>query len=75
MQRCSRFRANGSLIREVGLKINEAAFDNSTTGVSTGLVERPEGRRLFDKLRAGDVLVVRWVDRLGRNYDDVVETS
>jgi putative DNA-invertase from lambdoid prophage Rac len=25
-------------------------------------------------LRAGDVLVVRWVDRLGRNYDDISET-
>ena len=24
-------------------------------------------------LRAGDVLVVRWVDRLGRNYTDVTE--
>jgi putative DNA-invertase from lambdoid prophage Rac len=29
---------------------------------------------LFDLLRRGDTLVVRWVDRLGRNYDDVVET-
>jgi len=29
---------------------------------------------LFDKLRAGDVLVVRWVDRLGRNYEDVCDT-
>jgi putative DNA-invertase from lambdoid prophage Rac len=45
-----------------------------TSGISTRLVERAEGRRLFDKLRAGDVLVVRWVDRLGRNYDDVCET-
>ena len=25
-------------------------------------------------LRAGDVLVVRWVDRLGRNYEDVCDT-
>jgi hypothetical protein len=25
------------------------------------------GQRLFDKLRAGDTMVVRWVDRLGRN--------
>lgn len=25
-------------------------------------------------LRAGDVLVVRWVDRLGRNYADVTDT-
>jgi putative DNA-invertase from lambdoid prophage Rac len=24
-------------------------------------------------LRAGDVLVVRWIDRLGRNYEDVTE--
>jgi putative DNA-invertase from lambdoid prophage Rac len=41
--------------------------------MATRLVERPEGRRLFDKLRAGDVLVVRWVDRLGRNYEDVCD--
>jgi putative DNA-invertase from lambdoid prophage Rac len=60
--------------KAAGFKITEAVFDNGTSGVSTRLVERTEGRRLFDKLRAGDVLVVRWVDRLGRNYDDVVET-
>jgi putative DNA-invertase from lambdoid prophage Rac len=29
---------------------------------------------LLDKLRPGDVLVVRWLDRLGRNYDDVRDT-
>ena len=34
----------------------------------------PEGKRLFDVLRPGDTLVVRWVDRLGRNYTDVVDT-
>jgi putative DNA-invertase from lambdoid prophage Rac len=48
--------------------------DNGVSGVAARLIERPEGRRLFDKLRAGDVLVVRWVDPLGRNYDDVCET-
>jgi putative DNA-invertase from lambdoid prophage Rac len=42
--------------------------------VSTRLAERPEGKRLFDMLRAGDTLVVRWFDRLGRNYTDVVDT-
>src|SRR6202007_1425875 len=57
-----------------GFKIDDAVFDNGTSGVSTRLVERAEGRRLFDKLRAGDLLCVRWVDRLGRNYDDVCET-
>ena len=37
------------------------------------LCERLEGRRLFDILRGGDTLVVRWVDRLGRNYEDVTD--
>jgi putative DNA-invertase from lambdoid prophage Rac len=55
-------------------KIDEAVFDNGSSGISTRLIERTEGRRLYDKLRKGDVLVVRWVDRLGRNYDDVCET-
>ncbi|MCJ2057742.1 recombinase family protein [Methylobacterium sp. J-048] len=35
------------------------------------LRERPEGRRLYDMLRTGDVLVVRWINRLGRSYEDV----
>jgi putative DNA-invertase from lambdoid prophage Rac len=48
--------------------------DEGISGVSTTLAERPEGKRLFDMLRAGDTLVVRWVDRLGHNYTDVVDT-
>lgn len=60
--------------KAAGFKIDEAVFDNGSSGVNTRLIERPEGRRLFDKLRTGDVFVVRWVDRLGRNYDDVCET-
>jgi len=63
-----------SQAKAAGFKIDDAVFDNGTSGISTRLVERAEGRRLFNKLRAGDVLVVRWVDRLGRNYDDVCET-
>jgi putative DNA-invertase from lambdoid prophage Rac len=57
-----------------GFAIDEVVADNGVSGLHTRLVERPEGRRLFDKLRAGDVLVVRWVDRLGRNYEDVCDT-
>jgi putative DNA-invertase from lambdoid prophage Rac len=45
--------------------------DEGVSGISTCFAERDGGRRLLDKLRAGDVLVVRWLDRLGRNYDDV----
>jgi putative DNA-invertase from lambdoid prophage Rac len=48
--------------------------DHGISGVSTRLSERPEGRRLFDILRERDILVVRWIDRLGRNYTDVTDT-
>ncbi len=57
-----------------GFTIDEVVADNGVSGLHTRLVERPEGRRLFDKLRKGDVLVVRWVDRLGRDYEDVCDT-
>jgi DNA invertase Pin-like site-specific DNA recombinase len=58
---------------QAGFKIDEVVADHGVSGVSTRLCERPEGKRLYDKLRAGDVLVVRWVDRLGRSYTDVTE--
>lgn len=57
-----------------GFKIDHVVADEGVSGVSTVLSERPQGRRLFDMLRKDDVLVVRWVDRLGRNYQDVTET-
>ena len=57
-----------------GFKINEVIADDGISGVTTKLADRPQGRRLFDMLREGDVLVVRWVDRLGRNYEDVTDT-
>jgi putative DNA-invertase from lambdoid prophage Rac len=59
--------------RAAGFAIDEVIADNGVSGISTRLIERPEGRRLYDKLRAGDTLVVRWVDRLGRNYEDVCD--
>jgi DNA invertase Pin-like site-specific DNA recombinase len=57
-----------------GFQIDEVIADHGVSGTSTKLRERPEGKRLHDKLRRGDVLVVRWVDRLGRNYQDVTDT-
>tara|TARA_R100000935_G_scaffold55959_1_gene86618 strand:+ start:6534 stop:7178 length:645 start_codon:yes stop_codon:yes gene_type:complete len=57
-----------------GFKIDQVVSDNGVSGVSTRLADRPEGRRLYDILRTGDILVVRWVDRLGRNYQDVTDT-
>src|SRR5580704_4020393 len=57
-----------------GFTIDEVVADHGVSGVTTRLMERTEGRRLYDKLRSGDTLVVRWVDRLGRNYEDVCDT-
>ncbi|CAN7697499.1 recombinase family protein [Rhizobium sp. LjRoot30] len=59
---------------QAGFVIDEVIADHGVSGVSTKLKDRPEGKRLFDKLRHGDTLLVRWVDRLGRNYEDVTKT-
>lgn len=57
-----------------GFTIDMVVSDRGVSGVSTKLAERPEGKRLFDLLQRGDTLVVRWVDRLGRNYQDVTDS-
>ena len=63
-----------TMARAAGFAIDEVVSDEGVSGVSVPLAEREQGKRLFDLLRRGDVLVVRWVDRLGRNYADVTET-
>jgi DNA invertase Pin-like site-specific DNA recombinase len=62
--------------RKAGFQIDEVVTDHGTSGVAVKLADREGGRRLLDPLtlREGDTLVVRWVDRLGRNYQDVTDT-
>jgi len=57
----------------VGYRFDEVVVDDGISGIRTALRDRPEGKRLFDILRQGDTLVVRWLDRLGRNYADVTD--
>ncbi|MFZ3084934.1 recombinase family protein [Rhodoferax ferrireducens] len=57
--------------RAAGLVFDQVVTDDGVSGVTIKLADREGGRRLFDLLRSGDTLVVRWVDRLGRNYEDV----
>ena len=57
-----------------GFAIDDVIADHGVSGISTRLCDREGGKRLYDRLRAGDTLVVRWVDRLGRNYQDVTDT-
>lgn len=59
--------------KALGVSFDTVIADAGISGVHVKLKDRPEGKRLFDILRAGDMLVVRWVDRLGRNYTDVTE--
>src|ERR1700738_4471810 len=59
---------------QTGFRLDKVISDEGVSGISTKLSERPQGRRLFDLLRSGDTLVVRWIDRLGRNYQDICET-
>ncbi len=42
--------------------------------VTAGLEQSERTFQMIPRLRSGDTLVVRWVDRLGRNYADVTET-
>jgi predicted site-specific integrase-resolvase len=44
-----------------GFRFDEVVADHAVSGVGTRLAERSQGKRLFDILRAGDTLVVRWV--------------
>jgi DNA invertase Pin-like site-specific DNA recombinase len=55
----------------MGFRFDDVVCDDGVSGVTTRLSERAGGKRLFDLLRGGDTLVVRWIDRLGRNYEDV----
>jgi putative DNA-invertase from lambdoid prophage Rac len=52
-------------MQDSGFKIDKVVLDEGVSGIATKLCEREQGRRLFDMPRAGDTLVVRWVDRLG----------
>jgi len=35
--------------------------------------DRPQYRKLIRKLKPGDLLVIKSIDRLGRNYDEILE--
>ena len=54
-----------------GYRFDKVITDDGVSGVGTKLQDREGGKRLDDLLNHGDTLVVRWVDRLGRDYDDV----
>ncbi|MBQ7300471.1 MAG: recombinase family protein [Clostridia bacterium] len=58
------------------LAMEEFGVDRSCTVIekqSGKDFDRPLYRRLLKKLKPGDTLVIKSIDRLGRNYDEILE--
>ena len=56
-------------LREFGIPEN-LIFQEKQSGKDC---ERPVYKRLVKKLKPGDTLVIKSIDRLGRNYDEILE--
>ena len=56
-------------MREFGVQNDSIIMDKQ----SGNDFDRPGYRRLVRKLKAGDTLVIKSIDRLGRNYDEILE--
>ncbi len=54
---------------EFGVEENHIILDKQ----SGKNFERPGYRKLLRKLKAGDTLVIKSIDRLGRNYEEILE--
>ena len=56
-------------LHEAGVEDNQIFIDMA----SGKDFDRPAWKRLVRKLKAGDMIVVQSLDRLGRNYEDILE--
>jgi DNA invertase Pin-like site-specific DNA recombinase len=56
-------------MREFGVEDSRIVLDKQ----SGKDFDRPGYRRLTQKLKAGDTLVIKSIDRLGRSYDEILE--
>lgn len=56
-------------MREFGVKEEMIVIDKQ----SGKDFDRPGYKRLMKKIRPGDTLVIKSIDRLGRNYDEILE--
>lgn len=50
--------------------LNECTYTDRQSGKD---FERPAYRKMLKRLKAGDLLVVKSIDRLGRNYKEILE--
>ena len=58
----------------IALKENGVPIENILTDKMSGKdFNRPAYRRLLKRLHKGDVLIIKSIDRLGRNYKDIIK--
>ena len=57
-----------------GFYVDEVVVDQNLPRASTPFAKRHQGGKLFDILQKDDILIVRWIDCLGRDYADIVLT-
>ena len=61
-----------AMANKLGFAIDEVVEeDTRTSNLNLPFDKREIGKRLFDLLRDGDVLICHWVDRFGRNFDEI----
>lgn len=54
-----------------GVDLKHVHIDEGVSGYHVAPMDRPEWRRVMDKLSDGGVLYVRWLDRISRRYDEL----
>ena len=54
-----------------GIDLKHVHIDEAVSGYHVAPADRPEWRRVMDKLSDGGVLYIRWTDRISRRYDEL----
>ncbi|MEM5342405.1 recombinase family protein [Paraburkholderia azotifigens] len=57
-----------------GVSAKHVHIDEGISGYHVAPEDRPEWKRVTDKLSDGGVLYVRWLDRISRRYDELHRT-
>lgn len=58
----------------LGIKERDVHIDEGVSGYHVAPMDRVEWAKVETKLRHGDVLYVRWLDRISRRYDELHST-
>lgn len=59
---------------KLGVSKRDVHIDEGLGGYHVAPLDRPEWAKVEHKLRRGDVLYVRWLDRISRRYDELHAT-